>query len=842
MIPPLRLLLVLACWHACFGLAITASRSCSGYAQQEDLNYAASTGGTGLSLESATLSARSLLQGDPLIVIRCIVRNGSKESLTGIVSARVAGNLTDDDRYKLIVPPEQTRTCELTVRPPLRLPESGLEVEASLFALVDGKETLVVVGDQPAVRKVPLFSPRKKVPVVAATALGRELAPPLDWRWEKAVPFTTYELAMASRIDAELPKDSIGLDGIEFPAAQNDWKNTDLLMLAEQGPLRDATTLSTLKSFLYSGGRIWVMLDTIDTQAIEPLLEPSQQIRLIDTIKLTNFLVNTIGPGSLQQEAQVDLEAPVIFKRLMQQGGSVKHQIDGWPASIVMPIGRGELIITSLESSAWLMPRQGQLSDDPFYRSDYELKTWAKNLVDIVQVKRGANIVSLKGIDYPLERIGNPVVSRSIVAGILLSFCTVLIGLSCWRLAAKDAKAMGWIAPALALGASIPLIYLAWSQKRDKPPMVSLFQLVQLESNCGATLKESAAVYLPQDTSMSLVSNSLGAAYPDPKIENGIKTVTTEDFGKWQMSNQAWPTGTWRYQTEFTLPDIQAVAQAEFSEKGVRIKLPENLPSKVQDPLVAYVPGAPALGLNSSDYEILIDGKYPAEGERWTLDAIVGDEQRRRSSIYKSVLEANDRSLTLSRTVLGWTDLFDQGPRWNTEMERRGVALVSMPLSLSRPAPGSSIAIPFPFIDIKLARNTNSSPVFLEGTGRWITQSSSVAETSLEFRLPDEVLPLNPTHIDFDWDLQVPRRKVKLSWLRSKDQTLVEIIKFDGPSIPWKATLSDPELLEEFQDGLLTLRLEVAEDQEVGSSIPWRIKHLRLNVRGVTLPSNPLKP
>ncbi|MFM7927540.1 MAG: hypothetical protein ACKO9Q_07470, partial [Pirellula sp.] len=243
---------------------------------------------------------------------------------------------------------------------------------------------------------------------------------------------------------------------------------------------------------------------------------------------------------------------------------------------------------------------------------------------------------------------------------------------------------MGWIAPALALGASIPLIYLAWSQKRDKPPMVSLFQLVQLESSCGATLKESAAVYLPQDTSMSLVSDSLGSAYPDSKIENGIKTVTTEDFGQWQMSNQAWPTGTWRYQTEFTLPDLQAVAEAEFSEKGVRIKLPESLPSKVQDPVVAYVPGAPALGSSNSASEILVDGKYPAEGERWTLNAIVGDEQRRRSNIYKNVFETNDRSLTLSRTVLGWTDLFDQGPRWNSQIERRGVALVSMPLSLTR--------------------------------------------------------------------------------------------------------------------------------------------------------------
>ncbi|MFM2013869.1 MAG: hypothetical protein RLZZ396_2653 [Planctomycetota bacterium] len=847
---PFRYQSVLTFWLILIGFLLYPNRPNVGHAQQEELKVDASTAGQGLSLESATLSSRSLLQGDPLIVVRCMVKNSAKEPLTGIVSARLAGNLTDDDRYQLSVPPEQTLTCELTVRPPLQLPESRLEVEASLYVLVDGKETLVVVGDQPAVRKVPLFSPRKKIPVVAATALGRELAPPLDWRWEKAVPLTTYELAMASRIDAELTKDCTGFDGLEFPTTQNDWKNIDVLMLAELAPLQDATTLSTLKSFLFSGGRIWVMLDSIDPQAIEPLLEPSQQIRTIDSVKLTGFQVETYGPSNSQQSAQVELDDPVIFKRLMQQGGSVKHSIDGWPASIIMPVGRGELIITSLESSAWITPRKGQLSEDPFYRSDYELKPWAKNLVDTVQVKRGGSILPLKSLEYPLERIGNPVVSRGIVAGILLGFCTALIGMSLWRLTAKDAKAMGWIAPALAIGASLPMVYIAWSQKKDKPPMVSLFQLVQLESKSGATMKESAAVYLPQDTSMSLVSNSLGFASPDPKMETGIKTITTEDFGKWKMSNQAWPTGTWRYQTDVALPELQAVAQADFTQSGVRITLPSNLPSKVQDPVVAYVPGAPALGSSSSESEILVDGKYAAEGERWTLDAIVGDEQRRRTNIYKNILDSNDRSLTLSRTVLGWTDLFDQGPRWNTEIERRGVALVSMPLILSRPAPGSSVAIPFPFIDIKLAKNANSSPIFLEGTGRWISQSSTPAETSLDFRLPDEVLPLSPTHIDFDWDLQIPRRKVKLSWFRSKDQSLVEIISFNGPSIPWKSTLTDPDLLEEFQDGLLTLRLEVAEDhgrevsegQVVGSSIPWRIKHLRLQVRGTTLPSNPLKP
>ena len=829
----------------CLLLILSLLPSAVGTAQQEDLQFAASSGIEGLTLDSASLSPRSMLIGDPLIVIRCNVRNGSKETLTGFVSARIAGNVTDDDRHRITVEPQQIRSCEITVRPRIPLPEARFEVEASLYTMVAGREVLSVVGDEPAVRKVTVFR-GPKLPVVAASALGRELAPPLDWRWEKTFPLTTYELAMASRVDGELSKEAIGLDGIQFPINQNDWKNTDLLMLAEPAPLRDAATVGTLKTFLNSGGRIWVMLDSIDTQDLQPLLEPNQQLRTVDSVKMTNFLVDPTGPSIQEQDARVVLEDPVIFKRLMHQGGTVGHRIDGWPASLVMPIGRGELILTALESSAWIKPRKVQSSEDPFFRSDYELRPWARSIIDTVQVKRAANIVSLKDLDYPLERIGNPVVSRGLVAAILLSFCTALIGISIWRLTASDAKAMGWIAPALALVASIPLTYLAWSQKRDIPAMVSLFQWVQLESKSGAILKESAAVYLPQGAAMDLQSKMLGYAVPDPKIQTGIKTLLTEDLQSWRLSNEAWPTGTWRYQTESSLPDLQAFAEGRFTKEGVVIRLPTNLPSNLQNPVIAYVPGAPVLGAEVSgdaltDSQILIDGSFPAEGERWTLDAIVGDEQRRRSAIYRKALESNDRTQTLSRIVMGWTDLFEQGPQWNSDIQRRGVALVSMPLTLQRPEAGELFTIPYPFIDIKIARDGNSSPVFLEGTGRWISQSSNRAESSLEFRLPVEVLPIQVTQIDFDWDLQAPRRKVKLSWLRSSDKSLVEIISFDGPSLPWKASNTDPDLLGEFQDGLLTLRLEVAEDQEPGSSIPWRIKHLRLKVHGTTQPSNPLK-
>ncbi|MCE2801703.1 MAG: hypothetical protein LW724_19405, partial [Planctomycetaceae bacterium] len=121
---PFRYQSVLTFWLILIGFLLFANRPNVGHTQQEELKVDASTEGQGLSLESATLSSRSLLQGDPLIVIRCMVKNSAKEPLTGIVSARLAGNLTDDDRYQLTVPPEQTLTCELTVRPPLQLPES----------------------------------------------------------------------------------------------------------------------------------------------------------------------------------------------------------------------------------------------------------------------------------------------------------------------------------------------------------------------------------------------------------------------------------------------------------------------------------------------------------------------------------------------------------------------------------------------------------------------------------------------------------------------------------------------------------------------------------------------
>jgi hypothetical protein len=375
--------------------------------------------------------------------------------------------------------------------------------------------------------------------------------------------------------------------------------------------------------------------------------------------------------------------------------------------------------------------------------------------------------------------------------------------------------------------------------------MVSLLQLAQFESPSGGSLKESAAVYLPESREMTLQGRVSGHASPDPLIQSGIKTVSTQDFQDWQMTNVAWPTGTWRYQSEVSLPGSQVTARGVFTDKGVVVSLPTNLPSPLSAPIVNYVPGSPVLGVSvdkatEESSALFIDGSYPAEGERWTLDTIVGEEQVRRAQIMQRILESTDRLQAVSRTVLGWSDLMDQAPQWKEPLDRRGVALVTIPMTLETPEVQSEIFIPYPFIELRISSFGTSSPVFLDAIGRWITQSSNRAEAHLEFRLPAEVLPIQLSEIELDWDLAIPRRDVKLSWIGKKDSSVHELVMLKEPSLPWTAKLNDPELLQELEDGVLILRLEISDDREVGSSIPWRIQHLRMNVRGKTLPRHDL--
>jgi len=823
---------LIACLLFCFPRALPA--------QERTLREAASIPTNGLTLESVSAAPQSYWSVDGLLVVRCLVKNGDAEPATGILTGRAAGNLGDEDRREFQVGPNQSRTFDFLVRLPSPMPESKVEVEVSLFVRQGGNEVLVVRGEEPATRKF-TFWRHPKNRLITALSFGVEPLPPLPWRWEPSKVFSTYELAIASRVDAELSKDCIAFESNPFPLNPIDWKGIDNLILAEPSFLRDAGTLSVLRDYLNDGGRIWIMLDEINTDALTGLLGTQQQLITLDTVELTNFIVDVPKQSISLQDRTVELSTPIRFKRVMQQGGAVPYSIDGWPACVIFPVGRGELMATTLDSSGWIESRKNQWSQDPFFQSDYELRRFAKGMVDKIHTKRSIPVVSLKDVNYPIEKIGNPIVPRGLVAAVLLLFCGSLIAFSIWRIFAGQLRWAGFMAPGLAMLASLPLLIAGWMQKRDIPSMVSVFQLVQFADPSGGMIRESAAVYSGTSKSMQLQSDAAGYIVPDPAIDSGIKTITTEDFQRWGLSNVAWPTGVWKYTSSTSMPDASMRAVGEFTSDGLSIIIPPGLPSQLKDPVLCYMVGAPTLAKSIDNQRIVVDGSYPAEGERWTLDSIVDSEQLRRSGIYKKLFESSDRLQAPSRTLFGWTDAFTRGGDWKPSMEKRGIALVGLPLLLETPKPHTEVFVPYTVIDVRSADVGSSSPIYLDGVGRWVNQSSNKSESYLEFMLPSQVVPLELSSITIDFDVQAPRRTVRLSIIDREGGAPVEIANLNEPSIPYIADIETSRVLEDFQDGALILRIEISDDREPESSIPWRIKHLRLSARGKTRPRDRLE-
>ena len=122
-----------------------------------------------------------------------------------------------------------------------------------MVAIRDGREVLLMDGDQPALQRVTARRMIKKG-VVTALAMGAEPMAGPDWRWERTPIFATLECAFASRIDAELANDCIDFEAKPLPIHLSDWQSIDNLIVAEPRFIRDSASLGAVRTFLADGG------------------------------------------------------------------------------------------------------------------------------------------------------------------------------------------------------------------------------------------------------------------------------------------------------------------------------------------------------------------------------------------------------------------------------------------------------------------------------------------------------------------------------------------------------------------------------------------------------------
>lgn len=779
-----------------------------------------------------------------MIALQASVRNSGKVPAVGQLVGRLAGQSGEEDRRQIELAPGEEKEFDLHIRISPKTNTSPISVIVTLNAIENGREVMLKKGDEPVTETLTLQFDEE--PISTAIALPIEPFDGAYWRWPPTEPYASYELVLASRIDLGLTRRCILLDSEPLPLSSVDWKGVETFIVGKRETLMDTASVTALQAFLQRGGHVLVLLDEIDTSMVRPLLVYDQQCETMETVELNHLVMKINSPTELPlKDRTIDSDQPMRMKRVLQQGGRVTHSIDGWPAAISMKVGDGELIIATLESKAWLAPRKTQ-SSDQMSQSAFTAPLWEGTISSSLNSTRLTEPYDAVEATYPLQLIGSPVVSRQWVGSILIGFCALLIAAGVGTAFAGDLRRIGWIAPAVAMASTAPLILAATWKRSDIPSMVSELQFAQFWPNGGGLIRSKSAVYLSESRSMDLVSHTDGFAVPSENIESGVRSLIAKDFESWQLSNADWPPGTWRYQSEVALSDGSYLAKAKLTDKGMVLEFPQGLPSSPEDVVVNFNPGSPSLAnWIEPNRSILVNGDLPADGNRWTTSSIVSDEQGRRATVYNNLFLASEtRRSPTPRTVFCWTGLWPQSPTWNSPLERRGASLVAIPIEMAVPDVGANVYIPYPLIRVEpQEENPAVSTIFNFRTGRWAGETSLDTEADLSFVLPPEAVPLAASSIQLDWDIVAPRRKVRLIW--SIKDSPIEIVELNSPSIPWKGTIDDPRILNDLRDGRLDLRISVTNADGVDSNsqssfISWQIKHLRLSVNGQTLPRNNL--
>ncbi len=790
-----------------------------------------------LRFNTVALAPHARVQPGGMVALMASVANRGEEVAAGTIVARVDVSPVEQSARRVELRPGQQAQIPIHVYLPVSIAGmKNVNVELTMTIKDGGREVTLVRGGAPVSYKMKLTV--EKTATLAALAIDPSPPDQPFWFWPKSPIHSTYELAIATRVDSGNSRRTASYRSTQMPLGMPALESLDVMIVGDETLLKDAASREAIERYLAMGGHVWVMADRVDTRLLRGLLEDGQTLETVDILQVDHLVVDVKSQFSrlAEQDRTLDLPNVVAFKRVVQTGAKVTHASGQWPIAMRMPVGFGELVITTLDASAWIEPRTEKRSNDPLVDSAYQSKVWAKQFASSINELRAPRPLEGQSVSYPLKQIGNPVVPRSWVLITLAAFCGLLCLAGGARMLGWELSWIGVIAPTLACVFGGGLLAASMFVRSDIPESVSTLQIVEFGGDGQFALaREQAAVHLEASRSMQLDSEVDGKAMTSAPIATGVARYEQQDFQSWRLANENWPAANWRYDTEFVFSTSPQIVIAELTENGVELRQPDGLPSPLEDPVLAFAPGNLMLCENR-DGSLFSDGKLSADGARWLTASLITQEQQLRTEVYQQYFDLPERGRPLSRVLMGWTKPF-AGPQWNTELVKQGSALAVLPVKLVRPEASKLLYIPHGLVRFRIdPSELGQTLAFNERTGQWEAELTMGAKARLQLELPPQVLPFEASEIDFAFDIDAPHRNVKLGVETS--QGVVEIASLENPSIPWSQAITDPAVLAELSDGKLSVVLTVGErtDVERGEStsnvVAWNVNYLRASLRG----------
>jgi len=794
----------------------------------------------------AFLHASAARADDDSLKLQSVALSGARTSVTedwGIVSftienpsatTRLARVLVfypnaPDVQYgrDVWVPARSTMTAWMPIGPvPPDRSNIGRELEMLLFDRTDGQDRLILPETEERVRSRALAYKRREISTAlfldapagdpgAISRPGTRASEIVQFVHviRRASAFPEHTFIIPSGYLAPTPE---VLDGI------------DQVVLAGNRLATDPPGRETLRQWVQQGGRLWVMLDMIDPEVVAPIFGQDLPFQVVDRVSLTTVELRRSRDGAVAVAAR-DFERPVDLVRVIPSAAAqIQYTVNGWPATFVLPLGRGKVVFTALGPSAWHRPRvptDFRLND---HRPDLPMPL--SPLEDLsAEFRPNEGRPRLTPDDLrPLltEEIGYQIVRRPAAGAILGGFVIALAALGIGLRRSRRPELVGWLAPAAAVGAAAIFVALGEGSRRSVPPTVAVAELVDVVPGSGELAASGLfAIYQPTSGPV-LVGTSDGALLDldQEGLAGQTRRRVQTDHGAWHWENLSLPAGVRTGTFSYTARTDGIRATARFGPDGLAGRFSSGPYRNPADALVSS---------NGRDFiaaRLGPDGSITA-GLGETLPAgqflpgsVLTDSQQRRQAIYRQLLAGKlPPNMEGRDLLLAWAEPGSLPFAVPEGARTIGTALVIVPLEFEPPAAGTRVTIPRAFVPFRRVTPTGLLTPTLE--------AGSAVDQRLRFQLPTSVLPMTVERATLHLKVRAPSRHLTVSGLNG--ETPVVLFDGDSPTEAIRLEIVDARLLRPDGQGGLHLTITVGPSPEHDDA-KWTVEILGLDVIGKT--------
>jgi hypothetical protein len=742
---------------------------------------------------------------------------------------------------QLWLPPRSLRRSWCPIRPPERLrpDQSTVELRSRLFDRSGPADVLLSSA-------VETWEYSRLMSIDHGRVITGVIWDRLDGRRHD---HAALHLIAAMRMSAGVPPIVSVLYEDFLPPVTESLEGLRQLVLAGDRLADDPAALAAVRRWLLSGGRLWVLLDQVDTATVEMLLGDSFACHVVDRVGLTQVQIVDTDQGAEQADPPVrDFDEPVDLVRVLVDGAEVTHTVNGWPASFWRKFGRGRVLFTTLGPHGWMRPRK---PDDPKPVGPYDPPPFVATAALGSLMPRLFDVEDLPLLEpeqfesYLSEQIGYRIVGRGSIAAALGGFCLALFAAGIWLAAVKRLERILWIGAGLAAAATLVLIAMGVSAKKTVPPTVAVAQLVHVEPGADdVAITGLAAIYNQAKSDAPLGAGAGGTFHPDlTGLEGTARRLVRTDLDAWHWENLSLPPGVRTGPFQFaTKVDHPIVARAAFGPDGLGGALDPGPFEDLADAVIA-TPWNAHLAVPLDDRGRFTVGSAEALAPgQFITGGLLRDEQRRRQSVYQQMLSDRRKTPDPDRLMLfAWARPLTMGFTFPDYARRVGSALLAVPLRLEPTEPGTQVMIPSPCLPYRSIHGPlqQISSAYSNATHEWF-ELRAASTACLRFQVPEVVLPLEVNRATFTVEINAPSRKVDLiAW---DGQREVPLASRTSPMGTLRAEIDRADVLQPDDRGGLRLGIVVGENQAAPpgpglappSGSAWRIHTVRLELTGRT--------